>query len=96
MLAKSLQNVSTFISPIAPLIGTVLTITGIALLFYTLACYIRKTPCKTKHVYLVISIILMFIGILTQPIGRTFGWTSKGAIKALDSTTSKIAPKSPK
>mgnify|MGYP001217872444 CR=1 FL=1 len=84
MLAKSLQNVSTFIYAIAPLIGTVLTITGIALLFYALACYIRKTPSKTKHVYLVISIILMFIGNLTQPIGRTFGWSNTVSKRVLN------------
>ena len=81
-LSGTVTSLTAFFKDLGPLIGSIAMVAG--LIFFVASVFTFKqhrdnptqVPIGKPITQMCISVVLMFMGQIIQPLGKTFGWTS--------------------
>ena len=83
-LSATVTSLTAFFKELGPLIGSIAMVAG--LIFFVASVFTFKqhrdnptqVPIGKPITQMCISVVLMFMGQIIQPLGATFGWTNDG------------------
>ena len=84
-LSGTVNSLTAFFKNLGPLIGSIAMVAG--LIFFVASVFTFKqhrdnptqVPIGKPITQMCISVVLMFMGQIIQPLGKTFGWSSDSA-----------------